>query len=343
MTVNIIVGYLRLMQRVFQHYKINMRDIGVPEILIRQFYDYLENDENHEFTTDQYSQILICLQKRFDRPISLVVAEQVALQDVGLVGYLVSTSFDLQQAFVTLQKYYPLLYKQTNSEILQVVEQQNAIKMYWIGQLQEWRYFCELDIALLYKVTDLVVRHQLIAPDYVMLGYTPELPLYYYQEFFNCPIRLEHKRYGIQFPKQVLKTRSHAPDWQLNQVLSTQAQQSLQDQKSFEQQQLQLKQKIIRLIEQGLQQEDALQMYVADQLHYSERTLQRQLKLYNLNFQAILDEYRMQASIEYLQQHKSLTEIAERLNYADQSAFGRAFKRWTGQTPKQYLKSRMAE
>jgi AraC-like DNA-binding protein len=41
----------------------------------------------------------------------------------------------------------------------------------------------------------------------------------------------------------------------------------------------------------------------------------------------------------YLQQGKSFSEIAERLNYADQSAFGRAFKRWTGITPKQFLKS----
>ena len=53
----------------------------------------------------------------------------------------------------------------------------------------------------------------------------------------------------------------------------------------------------------------------------------------------ILDQYRLEQSKLYLQQGKSLSEIAERLNYADQSAFGRAFKRWTGVTPKQFLKS----
>ena len=109
---------------------------------------------------------------------------------------------------------------------------------------------------------------------------------------------------------------------------------------SFEIQQQQFRQKIQGYIEQGLlQQEEVLQSYVAKRLHCSERTLQRQLKTYQLNFQDILDQYRLEQSKLYLQQGKSLSEIAERLNYADQSAFGRAFKRWTGITPKQFLKS----
>lgn len=338
MTVKIIVGYLRLMQRVFIHYQIDMRDIGVPETLIRQFFDYLDDDQRHDFDTEQYSYILSCLQKQFDRPISLVMAEQVALQDAGLVGYLASTSFDLEQALLMLQKYYPLLYKQTNIETLRFIEQEDSIKIYWIGQLEEWRHFCELDLVLLYRVADLVVQEELVPPEFVMLGYTPQFPLYHYQKFFNCPVRILDKQYGIQFPKRILQARSMAADWQLNQVLTTQAQHSLQDQKSFEQQQFQFKHKVIRLIELGLMQHDSLQSYVANHLHYSERTLQRQLKYYALNFQDILDEYRMQKSMQYLQQGKSFTEIAELLNYADQSAFGRAFKRWTGKTPKQYLK-----
>ena len=78
---------------------------------------------------------------------------------------------------------------------------------------------------------------------------------------------------------------------------------------------------------------------MSKRLHCSERTLQRQLKAYQLNFQDIFVVYRLEQSKLYLQQGKSLSEIAERLNYADQSAFGRAFKRWTGVTPKQFLKS----
>ena len=139
---------------------------------------------------------------------------------------------------------------------------------------------------------------------------------------------------------QILKAKSIAADQQLNHVLSNQAQQSLDSLASFDIQQQQFRQKIQSYIEQGLlQQEELLLSYVAKRLYCSERTLQRQLKTYQLNFQDILDQYRLEQSKLYLQQGKSFSEIAERLNYADQSAFGRAFKRWTGVTPKQFLKS----
>jgi AraC-like DNA-binding protein len=35
----------------------------------------------------------------------------------------------------------------------------------------------------------------------------------------------------------------------------------------------------------------------------------------------------------------SLTDISGLLGYTEQSAFSRAFKQWTGQTPKQYVSS----
>jgi ActR/RegA family two-component response regulator len=84
--------------------------------------------------------------------------------------------------------------------------------------------------------------------------------------------------------KSVLINRYYkqfAADQQLNQVLSTQAKQSLQQADTFEHRQQLLKQKVWGFIEQALkQQNEVIQDYVARQMHYSERTLQRQLKSY---------------------------------------------------------------
>ena len=88
MTVKVIVGYLRLMQRVLQHYQLDLKDIGVSETLVQQVYAYLEDDEKNDFDAEQYAQLLYYLQAKFERPISLVVAEQVALQDAGMMAYL---------------------------------------------------------------------------------------------------------------------------------------------------------------------------------------------------------------------------------------------------------------
>ncbi|HCK29838.1 MAG TPA: AraC family transcriptional regulator, partial [Acinetobacter ursingii] len=104
-----------------------------------------------------------------------------------------------------------------------------------------------------------------------------------------CKIQLYVGQYKICFDQQVLQARSFAADQQLNQVLSTQAKQSLQQADTFEHRQQLLKQKVWGFIEQALkQQNEVIQDYVARQMHYSERTLQRQLKSYQLNFQDIL-------------------------------------------------------
>jgi AraC-like DNA-binding protein len=72
----------------------------------------------------------------------------------------------------------------------------------------------------------------------------------------------------------------------------------------------------------------------AAKLELSARTVQRRLLEEDLRFSQIVEEERMQAARRALTQTAdSLSEIAFNLGYSDQSSFGRAFKRWTGQTP----------
>ncbi len=76
---------------------------------------------------------------------------------------------------------------------------------------------------------------------------------------------------------------------------------------------------------------------VADKLHMSERTLQRQLTQEDTSFRAIVDEMRLQKAGGLLKRKElSLEAIAEMLGYTDVTNFTRAFKRWTGQTPSKF-------
>ncbi len=69
----------------------------------------------------------------------------------------------------------------------------------------------------------------------------------------------------------------------------------------------------------------------------SVRTLQAKLSESQLSFSDILEEQRIALAQGYLKQHQlSLDDVAANLGYSEQSSFGRAFKRWTGETPKQY-------
>lgn len=77
---------------------------------------------------------------------------------------------------------------------------------------------------------------------------------------------------------------------------------------------------------------------VAEKLHMSPRTLQRQLAQEDKSFSSVIDELRQHKATAMLRKREmSLDSIAETLGYTDTANFTRAFKRWTGTTPKKFL------
>ncbi|HEX4938828.1 MAG TPA: AraC family transcriptional regulator ligand-binding domain-containing protein [Candidatus Kapabacteria bacterium] len=75
----------------------------------------------------------------------------------------------------------------------------------------------------------------------------------------------------------------------------------------------------------------------AEKMDVSVRTLQAKLSESQLSFSDILEEQRIALAQSYLKQYQvSLDDVAANLGYSEQSSFGRAFKRWTGMTPKQF-------
>ena len=76
---------------------------------------------------------------------------------------------------------------------------------------------------------------------------------------------------------------------------------------------------------------------VAQELGLGERTLRRRLEEEATSFQEILDELRAEVARRHLRQQRiSISEVAYILGYSEPSAFHRAFKRWTGETPAEF-------
>jgi len=73
---------------------------------------------------------------------------------------------------------------------------------------------------------------------------------------------------------------------------------------------------------------------VARQLGTSRQTLYRQLKQEGTTFERLLDRVRRDDATHLLRQGTSVADTAHRLGFSDRSAFSRAFKRWTGRSPR---------
>lgn len=76
---------------------------------------------------------------------------------------------------------------------------------------------------------------------------------------------------------------------------------------------------------------------VAEVLGLSERALRTRLRLRGTSLRLVTDGLRRSLAMEYLQARElSVCDVAKRLGFADSAAFGRAFRRWAGCSPRDY-------
>ena len=74
---------------------------------------------------------------------------------------------------------------------------------------------------------------------------------------------------------------------------------------------------------------------VARALGCSRQTLYRRLKAEGLTFERLLDDLRHRKALRLIRDASlPVKEIGYRLGFSDPAAFSRAFKRWTGKSPK---------
>jgi AraC-like DNA-binding protein len=82
------------------------------------------------------------------------------------------------------------------------------------------------------------------------------------------------------------------------------------------------------------------QAAVARAMALSERTLQRRLADEQTSFATLVDEVRAELARMYLADPKlAVFEVAFLLGFSEPSAFNRAFRRWTGQSPREFRRT----
>jgi AraC-like DNA-binding protein len=95
------------------------------------------------------------------------------------------------------------------------------------------------------------------------------------------------------------------------------------------------------LLTEALKAGDPRLETLSQRLGLSARTLQRRLREEGTSHQDLLDEVRSELSRRYLLEPElAICEVAYLLGFSEPSAFHRAFRRWTGVTPKAFRMSR---
>lgn len=162
----------------------------------------------------------------------------------------------------------------------------------------------------------------------VLFRHQPVSPPGTYRRYFGCDVRFDQREDGVVFSKRDLSCRIVAPDARAYQKATVYI-----DTK-FTRVNPPLHAQVRGAVMQLMGTEDCSNERVAMELNLHPRTLHRRLKAEGTSFQEIKDEVRRDAALYYLHQtHLDLTDIAEKLGYAEHSVFTRRCTRWFDASP----------
>ncbi|WP_444885294.1 AraC family transcriptional regulator [Microbulbifer sp. PSTR4-B] len=156
--------------------------------------------------------------------------------------------------------------------------------------------------------------------------------LKYHQRMYRCPINFSANTCEIRFKQEFVDRKLSSGN---NELVSINEQALISYLERLRKSDIvsMTNRVLIDLMPSG----DFSQEAVARELAISCRSLHRKLKEKNSGYQIILDKIRKYQAVQYLKQLElPITLIAYKLGFCDTSSFSRSFKKWTGQSPREF-------
>ncbi|MDI9244164.1 AraC family transcriptional regulator [Marinobacter sp. CHS3-4] len=258
----------------------------------------------------------------------LAVGACVTPSHVGVLGYLVLATDTLGEAMLAYQRYETLFYGTSLAQI-DVGEEDAEIR--WPPSDNELGQQAD-GVAIAALVTFL--RRQIDEPPppsaISFLHSVDADSAEAYEAFFGCPVTWQDSHVRVRFPLRYLDLPMPRRDPTLRRLLDRQARAMLQALPQSSEADRRMQRVVLRMLSDG----EPTLAKVARAMHMSPRTLQRRLSRHGLSWQQWLDRSREQLAHQYLEDPSlTLADVALLLGYSEQSAFNRAYKRWTGRSP----------
>jgi AraC-like DNA-binding protein len=156
-----------------------------------------------------------------------------------------------------------------------------------------------------------------------------------FRRFFHAPLHFDAEQNAVAFSARWLDRRLPGADPELCRLLEKQiGEVEHRNGDDFPEQ-------VRRALRTALVTGHAKAEQVAALFSMHSRTLNRRLNAYGTGFQELVDEGRFEIARQMLANSTmEVRQVAVALDYADASAFTRAFRRWSGTTPAQWRATR---
>lgn len=282
----------------------------------------------------------------------LRVAQGITPRHFGIVGYLGLASANLGEALTRTERYASLVYD-VNPMRLEMDAGQLVLR-WGIENGRPGQLVDETGVAAMVQLARDITGNNWPVDRVCFVNPAPE-DVSPYTDFFAGEVQFDQPHTELRIPFAYLQQPLRQPDASLLALLDQQAEAMLEREAQRNQNNAaarnedegyarnagsadEYRRVLIRLLREG----DASADRLADAFHISARTLQRKLAAQGLRYQPLLDGTRRMLAQEYLSDGRlSMTDIASLLGYSEQSAFNRAFKRWTGTSPARWQGGRL--
>jgi AraC-type DNA-binding domain-containing proteins len=157
-----------------------------------------------------------------------------------------------------------------------------------------------------------------------------------YDRVFGVPVVFGSDRNALLLDDAAMNIKTPVSATSVSEVLTAHADDLLEKLGSSKS----VKHHVERLLMESLTGGDVSMDAIASKLGLSRQTLFRRLKAENTTFEKVLDQVRYRLALHHLDEgKKSVNQTAYLVGFSDPAAFSRAFKRWTGRSPRGYLNS----
>ena len=287
----------------------------------------LDNPDNTVTYACRGHLLKTCVDKTGCGHFGLLVGQQADLSSFGLVGYLVRHSPDIESALLSLTHYLHLHVQGAAASLTRMDDMAFLSYSIYQPKVEASEQIEDGAVAVAFNILRSLCGKK---KQPVEIHFTRRKPkdTKPFRKFFQTPLQFNAEQNGVLFPARWLKQPVHGSDPELHRLLQKQIdllEASHND--NFPNQ-------VRRVLHTALLTDHAKADDIATLFSMHSRTLNRRLKAYDTSFKKLADEARYKISQQLLENSElEIIQIAAALDYADASAFTRAFRRWSGITP----------
>jgi len=266
---------------------------------------------------------------------ALRVGQAMKMDDYGVLGLSWKTCSQARDLFDRSVRYFMLL---TNTYVFEIQDKAAVTRIFL--HRDAYRRGVALSNEATFSATVTVVQlitEKELFPVEVAFQHATSTDLAVYTNRFRCPVRFNQPQNFISYRTADLNTRTAKADLSINQFLNERIEEEAKGiEVNGNKLVADIKSLIIDALPSGIPGIDQ----VSEHIGMSSRTLTRRLSECGFSFRELVSSTQREISLNLLQESTySIGEIAFQTGFSEQSAFNRAFKRWTGQPPVAFRKN----